>query len=168
MLNIKFFVSIITLLAFLAVRIPIAHALPPSIDGGADVASEDEFEEGDFIVVKQGEEAPYDGFLFDSEGLAKVIANKNFQLDKLKIEKESEIAKLNIEIKFLKEQHKLELKINEELKENLLLIKDNRIKQLEDSDKWDDVKLFGSMLLGMALSVTIFYAAVKITNVNNQ
>lgn len=162
--NIKPFVSVITLLAFLAVRIPIAYAAPPSSDAGV----EDEYEEGDYVVVKQGEEAPYDGFLFDSEGLSKVIANKNFQLDKLRIEKDSEIAKLTLDIKYLKEQQALELKISKELSDNIVSIKDKRIQQLEDSKKWDDVKLFGSMLLGMALSVTIFYAAVKITNVNSQ
>lgn len=162
--NIKPFVSVITLLAFLAVRIPIAYAAPPS----SDAIAEDEYEEGDYIVIKQGEEAPYDGFLFDSEGLSKVIANKNFQLDKLRIEKDSEIAKLTLDIKYLREQQALELKISKELSDNIVAIKDKRIQQLEDSKKWDDVKLFGSMLLGMALSVTIFYAAVKITNVNNQ
>ena len=166
MINYKSLVSIFTLLAFLAVRIPIAYALPPAADVGTETTTEDEYEEGDYVAVKQGEEAPYDGFLFDAEGLAKVIASKNFQLDKLRIEKESEITKLNLDIKYLKEQHKLELKINEELKDNIVAIKNKRIEQLEDSKKWDDVKLFGSMLLGMALSVTIFYAAVKITNVN--
>jgi len=164
--NMKPFISLITLLAFLAVRIPIAYALPTTADAGVESVAEDEYEEGEYVVVKQGEEAPYDGFLFDSEGLAKVIANKNFQLDKLKIEKDSEIGKLNIEIKYLKEQQVLELKINKELSDNIIAIKDNRIKHLEDSKKWDDVKLFASMILGMALSVTIFYAAVKITNVN--
>ncbi len=158
----KSLVSIITLLAFLAVRIPIAYALPPQ-DGGA---AEDEYENGDYIVVKTGEEVPYDGFLFDGEGLAKVIANKNFQLDKLRIEKDAEIAKLNIELNTAKKQHELELKISKELSDNIIKIKEDRIIQLENSKKWDDVKLFGSMLLGMALSVTIFYAAVKITNVN--
>lgn len=162
----KSFVLYTTLLAFLAMRMPIAYAQQLKLDGGSEQIAEDEYEKGDYITVKQGEEAPYDGFLFDAEGLAKVIANKNFQLDKLTIQKDSEIAKLNIELKYIKQKHELELKINEELKQNLLLIKDNRIQQLEDSKKWDDVKLFGSMLLGMALSVTIFYAAVKITNVN--
>jgi hypothetical protein len=158
----KSLVSIITLLAFLAVRIPIAYALPLQ-DGGT---MEDEYEDGDFSIVKAGEEVPYDGFLFDAEGLAKVIANKNFQLDKLKIEKDAEIAKLNIELNTTKKQHELELKISKELSDNIIKIKEDRIIQLENSKKWDDVKLFGSMLLGMALSVTIFYAAVKITNVN--
>jgi hypothetical protein len=158
----KSLVSIITLLAFLAVRIPIAYAAPAQ-DGGT---VEEEYEDGDYIVIKTGEEVPYDGFLFDAEGLAKVIANKNFQLDKLRIEKDAEIAKLNIELNTANKQHELELKISKELSDNIIKIKDDRIIQLENSKKWDDVKLFGSMLLGMALSVTIFYAAVKITNVN--
>ena len=166
MANLKSLVSLITLLAFLAVRIPIAYALPPAAAAGVEAIAEDEYEDGDYVVVKQGEEAPYDGFLFDSEGLSKVIANKTFQVDKLRIEKDSEIAKLNLDIKYLKEQQALELKISKELSDNIVAIKDKRIQQLEDSKKWDDVKLFGSMLLGMALSVTIFYAAVKITNVN--
>jgi hypothetical protein len=166
MANLKSLVSLITLLAFLAVRIPIAYAIPPVADAGVEAIAEDEYEDGDYVVVKQGEEAPYDGFLFDSEGLSKVIANKTFQVDKLRIEKDSEIAKLNLDIKYLKEQQALELKISKELSDNIVAIKDKRIQQLEDSKKWDDVKLFGSMLLGMALSVTIFYAAVKITNVN--
>jgi hypothetical protein len=75
MINYKSLVSIFTLLAFLAVRIPIAYALPPAADVGTETTTEDEYEEGDYVAVKQGEEAPYDGFLFDAEGLAKVIAS---------------------------------------------------------------------------------------------
>ena len=162
--NIKSLFTVFMLLVFLATQTPIAYASPsPAIDAG--VVEEDN-EDGDYTVVKEGEAAPYDGFLFDSEGLIKIMANKSFELEKLKIEKDSEIKKLNIELDILKQQHKLELNLNKELFDNVIQIKDKRIEQLEDSKKWEDVKLFGSMLLGMALSVTIFYAAVKITNVN--
>jgi hypothetical protein len=150
------------LLVFLATRTSIAYALPPSSSPDAGYI-EGEDEDGDYSIVKAGEEVPYDGFLFDSEALIKVMANKSFELDKLRIEKDFEIQKLNIEILTLKKQHELELKINSDLTDNIIKIKDNRIIQLEDSKKYDDLKLFGSMLLGMALSVTIFYAAVKIT-----
>lgn len=160
--NLKFFISLLTLLAFLATRTSIAYALPPSIPPDAGFV-EGEDEDGDYVVVKEGEATPYDGFLFDSEGLIKIMANKSFELDKLKIEKDFEIKKLNIQLETLTKQHELELKINKELTDNIIKIKEDRIIQLEDSKKCDDVKLFGSMLLGMALSVTIFYAAVKIT-----
>lgn len=145
--------TVFMLLVFLATRNSIAYAAAPELD---------EYEDGDFSMVKEGSIVPYDGFLFDSEGLIKIVTNKNFQLDKLRLEKDSEIKKLNIELEYLKKQYNLELKIKEDIYTNILNIKDNRIQQLEDSKKWDDVKLFGSMLLGMALSVTIFYAAVQI------
>jgi len=162
--NIKSLFTVFVLLVFLATHTSIAYASPPSVID--TVTAEDDNEDGDYSVVKEGEAAPYDGFLFDSEGLIKIMANKSFELEKLRIEKDSEIKKLNIELDTLKQQHKLELNLNKELFDNVIQIKDRRIEQLEDSKKWEDVKLFGSMLLGMALSVTIFYAAVKITNVN--
>jgi len=156
--NLKSFMTYLMLLVFLATRTPIAYALPPS-----EAVAEDEYEDGEYVMVKEGETVPYDGFLFDSEGLAKIISNKNFQLDKLKLKKDLEIKKLNIELEYNKKQHELEVKISKELTDNIIQLKNDRIEQLENSKKWDDVKLFGSMLLGMALSVTIFYAAVKIT-----
>jgi hypothetical protein len=162
--NIKSLFTVFVLLVFLATHTSIAYASVPSVID--TVAVEDDNEDGDYTVIKEGEAAPYDGFLFDSDGLIKIMANKSFQIEKLRIEKDSEIKKLNIELDILKQQHKLELNLNKELFNNVILIKDRRIEQLEDSKKFEDIKLFGSMLLGMALSVTIFYAAVKITNVN--
>lgn len=158
--NFKSLVSIFMLLVFLATRNTIAYALPPS---SSDAGVEDEYEEGDYALVRAGEEAPYDGFLFDSDGMIKLITNKNFQLEKLKLEKDLQIQKLSIDLEYTKKQHILEIKAKEDIFNNVIEIKNKRIEQLEDSKKWDDVKLFSSMLLGMALSVTIFYAAVKIT-----
>lgn len=126
--------------------------------------SEDSLE-GDYSFVKRGEAVPYDGFLFDKSGIIKVITNKSLEIQRLTIEKDADIAKLKIEIDMLKKQHNLEIKINKELTDNIMNLKDNRIKLLEDSKKWDDIKLFGAMLLGIALSVTIFYAAVQITSI---
>lgn len=155
--------SVFMLLVFLATRTSIAYALPPpSMTTDAGIV-EGEDEDGDYTVIKEGEAAPYDGFLFDSEGLIKIMANKSFELDKLRIEKDFEIQKLNIQLDSLNKQHQLELNINKQLSDNIVKIKEDRIIQLENSKKWDDAKLFGSMILGMALSVTIFYAAVKIT-----
>lgn len=144
-------VSFITLLALLATW--------PSLAYGQEISSD-----GDYTEVKEGEKAPYDGYLFDSDGLIKVMVNKSLELDKLRINKDAEIAKLNIEIDFIKKNYELQLKIKDDLNTNLLKLKDDRIKLLEDSKKWDDVKLFGAMFLGIVLSVTIFFAAVQITN----
>ena len=149
--NYKRFISSITLLAFLVTW--------PSLAYGQEISSE-----GDYLTIKQGEKAPYNGYLFDSSGLIKIMVNKSLELDKLRIAKEAEIAKLNIEIEYLKKQYALELKIKEDLNSNIVKLKDDRIKLLEEGNRWDDLKLFGSMFLGIVLSVAIFYASVQITN----
>ena len=149
--NYKRFISSITLLALLVTW--------PSLAYGQEISSD-----GDYLTIKQGEKAPYNGYLFDSSGLIKIMVNKSLELDKLRITKEAEIAKLTIEIEYLKKQHTLELKIKEDLNNNIVKLKDDRIKLLEEGNRWDDLKLFGSMFLGIVLSVAIFYASVQITN----
>lgn len=152
----KSFTAVITLLAFLAVRTPIAYAVendtPPSDD-----------EIGDYESMEKGEKAPYDGLLFTNEGIIKIITNKHLELDKLKLDKDTEIKKLQLDLDILKKQHDLETKITKDLNDNLLKLKQDRIDILENSKKWDDVKLFGALGLGIILSVSIFYAAVQVT-----
>lgn len=152
----KSFTAVITLLAFLAVRTPIAYAIendtPPSGD-----------EIGDYESMEKGEKAPYDGLLFTNEGIIKIITNKHLELDKLKLDKDTEIKKLQLDLDILKKQHDLETKITKDLNDNLLKLKQDRIDALENSKKWDDVKLFGALGLGIILSVSIFYAAVQVT-----
>ena len=152
----KSFIAVITLLAFLAGRIPIAYATendtPPSDN-----------EIGDYESMEKGEKAPYDGLLFTNEGIIKIITNKHLELDKLKLDKDTEIKKLQLDLDILKKQHDLETKITKDLNDNLLKLKQDRIDALENSKKWDDVKLFGALGLGIILSVSIFYAAVQVT-----
>jgi hypothetical protein len=152
----KFPVVLITLLAFLAVRIPIAYAVendtPPSDD-----------ELGDYESMEKGEKAPYDGLLFTNEAIIKIITNKHLELDKLKLDKDIEIKKIQLDLDILKKQHDLETKITKDLNDNLLKLKQDRIDSLEGSKKWDDIKILGALTLGIVLSVTVFYAAVQIS-----
>lgn len=155
MLIIKQFVTYLTLLSFIAVQ--------PSIAYGQEISLQSK--SGDYSLVKEGEKAPYTGYLFDPEGLIKIITNKNLELQQLKIEKDSEIKSINIQLESQKKQYELELRVNKELNDNVVKLKDDKIKELEDSKKYDDIKLIGALTLGMALSVTIFFAAVKITKI---
>lgn len=154
--NLKFPVALITLLAFLAARTPIAYAEEPTT-----IPSEDEI--GDYESMEKGEKAPYDGLLFTNEGIIKIITNKHLELDKLKLDKDTEIKKLQLDLDILKKQHDIEVKITKDLNDNLLKLKQDRIDGLESSKKWDDVKILGALTLGIVLSVTVFYAAVQIT-----
>lgn len=150
--NTKRIFTLILLLIFSATRSSIAYA-----------QEEVKSDIGDYTVVKEGEVVPFSGYLFDASGLIKIMVNKALELDKLTINKDNQINKLLIEIEMLKKQHDLETKIIKESNTNIMELKDNRIKLLEDSKKWDDLKLFGSLMLGIVLSVTIFFVAVQIT-----
>jgi hypothetical protein len=121
-----------------------------------------ETDAGDYTIVKEGQRVPFTGYLFDSQGVIKLINNKVLELQQLKITKDAELHKLNIELESIKKQNELEVRINKELNNNIIRIKDDKIKELEDSKKWDDVKLLGALTLGMVLSVTVFFAAVQI------
>ena len=116
----KSFTAVITLLAFLAVRTPIAYAVendtPPSDD-----------EIGDYESMEKGEKAPYDGLLFTNEAIIKIITNKHLELDKLKLDKDTEIKKIQLDLDILKKQHDLETKITKDLNDNLLKLKQDRI-----------------------------------------
>ena len=133
----------------------------PSLAYGQDNTAT-ESDVGDYTPVKEGQRVPFTGYLFDSGGIIKLINNKTLELQQLKITKDAEINKINIELETVKKQTELELRINKELNNNIIRIKDDKIKELEDSKKWDDVKLLGALTLGMVLSVTVFFAAVQI------
>ena len=69
---------------------------------------------GDYTVVKEGEKTPYDGYLFDADGLIKVMVNKSLEIQKITITKDAEIAKMQIELDTLKKQAALEIKIKDD------------------------------------------------------
>jgi hypothetical protein len=121
--------------------------------------------QGDYFSLRKGDKAPYDGYLFDTSALIKIMVSKTLEIQQIKINKDSEIRQLNIEIDSLKKQHELEKKLLKEVNDSILKLKEDRIKILEDGFKWQDLKLFGAMLLGIGLSVAIFYASVQITKI---
>ena len=135
-------------------------ALAQNIEPPSEVSSE-----GDYLVLKKGEKSPYDGYLFDTNALIKIMVSKSLELQQLKINKDSEIKQLNIELDSLKKQNELEKKLLKEVNDSIIKIKEERIRILEDGFKWQDFKLFGAMLLGIGLSVAIFFAAVQIQKI---
>lgn len=132
-------------------------ALAQNIENTPEVSSS-----GDYLVLKKGEKSPYDGYLLDTNALIKIMVSKSLEIQQIKINKDSEIRQLNIELDSLKKQYELEKKLLKEVNDSIVKIKEDRIRILEDGFKWQDLKLFGAMILGIGLSVAIFYASVQI------
>lgn len=148
MTRLKSWLASCMLLVFLATRTSIAYAE----DAG----------DGEYSEIKKDEPAPYDGFIFDKDGFAKLITNQEFKLKQLKLDLETEAKKAKIESEADLKKKELEVKINKEMYEALLKSKDNRIEALQTEINWGTAKLVGGFVVGLTVSITIFYAAVQV------
>jgi len=123
---------------------------------------------GRVTSLNMDEPAPYAGILLDSEAAAKMLAEKKF----LGLQHE---LKLDLEIKKLTAIHELNLGLLQSRYDSLqtqheqvLEIKNSEIFRLQEivkdrpnsnSEWW----LAGGIVIGIALSIGIFYAAVEIS-----
>ena len=133
---------------------------PPAFAEEVDV---DDDGEGDYVELKQEEQAPFDGFLLHKDAMVKLITEREKEIGKIKIFYESEIKKKELETETVTKKKDIELNINKEMYEGLLKIRQDRIEQLSSEQKWGDLKLVGGFILGFAASVAIFYAAVQVS-----
>jgi len=94
--------------------------------------------------------------------MIKLVTEREQEIGKIKIYFDTEIKKKDLEIETLTKKKEIEFNINKEMYESLLKIRQDRVDQLVSEQKWNDVKLIGSFVLGFAASIGIFYAAVQV------
>ena len=117
---------------------------------------------GDYIEVKEKEEVPFDGYLLHKDAMIKLIVNKQHEISSLKLQFDTDIKKMKLDWDTDLKKKDAELSINKEMYESMLKLKQDRIEQLSSEQKWSDLKLVGGFLLGFAVSIGIFYAAVQV------
>ena len=89
------------LLVFLVTHSSIAYATEEEVDADDDG-------EGDYVVLKQDEAAPFDGFLLHKNSMVKLITEKEHQIETLKISFETESKKISLILNNnLKKKHTL-------------------------------------------------------------
>ena len=141
-------ISAFTMLLFLAANIAIAE------------------EEGDYIELENGEEAPYAGFLFDPGSLANLVARQQKEKDQLVLDKESELKKLKINLESEIAKKQAEIDTNKELAEKLLKLNKEELQLTKDKlDKvsWLSPTLFvAGITTGAILTVSILKIALEI------
>ena len=142
----------ILLLAMLVVTIPIAKA-------------EEQADENDvgFLELKKDEPAPTYGLFFDPPAMAKLIAKQETKLALLKLEKETELNKIKLNLETDLKKKELENQINKELNNSIIKAKEERIELLEKQVRWSGAYMTGGFLVGVAVSITILYAAVQVS-----
>lgn len=149
MINFQKLIAVFLLPILLVVQSPIAKA------------EENNDSEG-FVDLKEGETAPSDGLFFDNEAMAKLLAKQQSKLSLLENTKNTEIKKIELDLEILSKKKEIELNINKEMYNSMLKIREDKIELLEKQNKWSSLYMVGGFLVGVTISITIFYAAVQI------
>ena len=117
-----------------------------------------------YTELKQGEPAPYAGILLTKEAIAKIYADQESEIAKLKIDHEYQIntTKLSAKTRYdlLEKRYKLDIKMYKEMIQN----RDNAIKSLPAYSQGykSDWSMIGGFILGSVITVGIVYSVDKI------
>ena len=119
---------------------------------------------GEFTFLKKGEEAPFDGVLFDNLATSNMLADKKYQRDKCKVEVkyEKDILKAACarDTKYLRYQ----LDIEKNKSKLIYDVQQEEIESLRKLAKGSNTTLWTAIgfFLGAGTSIAIFYAATEI------
>ena len=117
-----------------------------------------------YTELKQGEPAPYAGILLTKESIAKIYADQESEIAKLKIDHEYQLNtnKLSSKTKYdlLDSRYKLDIEMYQAMIEN----RDNAIKKLPvySQSYKADWSMIGGFVLGSVITVGIVYSVDKI------
>lgn len=118
------------------------------------------FADPQFVVMQEGEVAPFSGRLLNNEAIAKIGVEDAFKVEQcnLQINYALEKQKLELELKFEKE--KIALETDKQILQEKVKLRDETIKQLQDLRKpWPPVfYASGGFFVGAATTIAILYA----------
>ena len=118
------------------------------------------FAEPQFIVLEEGEPAPFAGRLLNDEAIIKLSVEDSFKVEQcnLQINYALEKQKLELELKFEKE--KIMLETDKQILQEKVKLRDETIKQLQDLRKpWPPVfYASGGFFVGTITTIAILYA----------
>ena len=133
-----------------------AFANTPDEEPGLDL--------GTFTLLKQGQEAPFAGFLFDQQSMAKILANTEFKELELKLRHDFELSKSNALWQLKLDNSQAAKDALEERHNSLMKIKDDEITRLkeislEQPNDYSHWWFAGGVAAGVLLCIGVFYAA---------
>jgi uncharacterized protein YwgA len=124
-------------------------------------------EDGDFIEVKEGEQAPFDGYLFDHGGVAALIARHEKEKSNFFIEKDAEIKTLKVNLETQIKQKDIEIDINKKLSDDIIKLNKQELKLAQDKLgrlNWlTPASFVAGVIAGTFLTVSILKIAIGVT-----
>lgn len=149
------------LLCFLLVFVPFA------------VKAEELSLKGQVTSLKNGQKAPYAGILLDSVAASKMIVDKKYLQIEIELDLRKQFAKqladkrlafdlLKVEYDSLKKIHVETIKLRDQQIDTLDKALKVEMGKSDNSQWW----LAGGVVVGILLSVAVFYASVEVVNKN--
>ena len=121
-------------------------------------ADESENEVVDYITLKKGEHAPFDGKLLKNNALAKIISNNNERVEKLKVEHNYALSKIEIDLGLKYDLLESQRSAEEKMYKKMINARDEQIKLSAKKDTLQKLATYGGFILGAATSIAIFYS----------
>lgn len=133
----------------------------------ANISIAEEVDDGDYIELESGEEAPYAGFLFDRDALAELVARQQREKEELILEKETELKKVKINLEAEVAKKQVEIDINKDLTEKLLKANKEELKITQsklDKVSWLSPTLFvGGIIAGSVITISVLKVTLELT-----
>ena len=112
----------------------------------------------DYVDIKKGEVAKFDGKVFTNEGLAKLLAGHQEKIEEQKANHQFDIekTKLDYQLKYDLLESKRAAEI--EMYTSMINIRDEQIKKNARNDAFQRWAIYGGFVLGSASAIAIFYS----------
>ena len=124
--------------------------------------------EGTVTSLKAGQKAPYAGILLDSIAASKMIVEQKYLRAEIELELTKKFQQDLASKRLAYDLLKVEYDTLKNVYEQTTLIKEKQISQLQNSLREEasssksNWALFGGVVVGIALSIAVFYASVEI------
>ena len=118
-----------------------------------------------YTEIKQGEPAPYAGVLLTKEAIAKIYADQQAEIAKLKLDYKTKIKEKDITWQSSYDILDSKYRLNETMYKGMIANRDNVIKNLPVHQQTlkTDWSFIGGFILGAGITVGITYSIDKIT-----
>lgn len=102
-----------------------------------------------------------DGFFFTEDGMIKLVINSKEKIRIATLDGQRQVDLLRIDLKTCSESKAIELRIQKEMFESQLLIKQKVIDAYKNEIFWDNIKLVGGTVLGIGVGIFIGKFLIK-------
>lgn len=109
----------------------------------------------DYEHLLAGECVKSDGFFFSNSGMANLYLAIDEKIKLSVIDKHSELSKLKLDLKKCQDLKFVELKIQKEMYENQLSIKQQTIESYKNNIFWGNIRTVGYVLLGVGTGILL-------------